>query len=105
MQVFRGFWEEELPDGRRVMHRPGDPVTLTDPAELARLTTLGVVGSEVRRVVPEPVAPVEEPAAPPAPEREKPWKTAKLEVWQEYARGVGVDPAGKSKAEIIAAVG
>lgn len=113
-QIFLSHYEQVLPDGRRVMRRPGDEAAdLAD--ELERLVRCGAVGDP--------------PAAPAAsrdvehdehdehtaddgastvgvPENEggRPRKTATLEVWQNYARSVGVDPAGMSKADLIAAV-
>lgn len=39
-----------------------------------------------------------------APEgMERPKKVANLETWQTYARSMGIDPKGMTKAEIIAA--
>ena len=46
-----------------------------------------------------------EPEEVPVGTSDRPLKTAKLEAWQAYARSVGVNVTGKSKAEIIAAVG
>lgn len=103
-KVFLSHWEERLPDGRWVMHRPGDEVTVTGDV-LARLESIGAVGE------PKP-APAPRPVAVPAAQEEagvstsdRPLKTAKLEAWQDYARSLGVSTTGKSKAEIIAAVG
>ena len=105
-KVFRGFWEEKLSDGRRTMHRPGDEVKVSGDV-LARLERLGVVVDEGKAQpapspVPEP-EPVGEESAPAT--AEKPWKTAKLDVWQDYARSQGVDPSGLSKQELIAKLG
>ncbi|MGX1598592.1 hypothetical protein ACWIDS_16200 [Dietzia maris] len=103
-KVFLSHWEERLPDGRWVMHRPGEEATVTGDV-LARLEGIGAVGD------PKP-APAPRPVAVPAAQEEsevstsdRPLKTAKLEAWQDYARSLGVSTTGKSKAEIIAAVG
>lgn len=105
--VFLTHWEERLPDGRWVMHRPGEEVAATGD-DLARLESRGIVGDPEPKPDPVPAPPAAEPSdqvEAPADTSERPLKTAKLEAWQEYARSVGVNVGEKSKAEIIAAVG
>lgn len=41
----------------------------------------------------------------PAKASGKPGRNSPAQVWKDYARSQGVDPDGKSKREIIAAVG
>lgn len=50
---------------------------------------------------PEADAPDEVDEAPEGVERPK--KVANLDTWQSYARSLGIDPKGMTKAEIIAA--
>ncbi|MCT2299752.1 hypothetical protein M3G04_02355 [Dietzia cinnamea] len=102
-KVFLSHWEERLPDGRWVMHRPGEEVAVTGDV-LARLESIGAVGEPTPAPAPQPVA-ATEPEEVPVGTSDRPLKTAKLEAWQAYARSVGVNVTGKSKAEIIAAVG
>ena len=106
-QIFLTHWEERLPDGRWVMHRPGEEAAL-DGEVLKSAVPRGIVGVPV--AAPAVAKPADEPArdvldSPAAEAPERPLKTAKLEAWQDYARTVGVDPGTLTKAELIAKIG
>lgn len=104
-KIFLTYWEERLPDGRWVMHRPGEEVTVTGDV-LAWLERTGSVGEPKPAPVPRPIAaPASSQVEAAVSTSDRPLKTAKLEAWQDYARTLGVSTTGKSKAEIIAAVG
>lgn len=77
-----------------------------DDATFDALSARGVL-----EVAPEPDPEPDDPSEPdPEPEPdevpegvERPKKVANLDTWQAYARSLGIDPKGMTKAEIIAA--
>lgn len=99
--ILRKHWRPVV-DGRVVRYTPGDHLDDDHPKRGWLLQHgIAVAGSET----PEP-DPVPDPEHAPDPEPEKdpkmPAKVAKLEAWQEYAKGRGVDPKGMKREEIIA---
>lgn len=104
-KIFLTYWEERLPGGRWVMHKPGEEVTVTGDV-LARLERIGTVGQSTPVPAPQPIAtPSTAQVEAAVSTSDRPLKTAKLESWQAYAQSIGVSTTGKSKAEIIAAIG
>lgn len=106
-------WWQRTDAGLRLRRR-GDELTVDGETE-AWLRTHGLAGepeAEEEAAEPEPEAepeaeeeagekaaePVEKPAR-----TQKPAKAAPVDEWRAYAKASGVDPAGLSKAEIIAA--
>lgn len=99
-------WWQRTDAGLRLRRR-GDELTVDAETE-AWLRKHGLAGEpKVEEKAPEPKPePVEEEPAEPAekPARaQKPAKAAPVDEWRAYAKASGVDPAGLSKAEIIAA--
>lgn len=102
-------WWQRTDAGLRLRRR-GDELTVDGETE-AWLRTHGLAGeseAEEKAAEPEPDAeekaeektaePIEKPAR-----AQKPAKAAPVDEWRAYAKSAGVDPAGLSKAEIIAA--
>ena len=102
-------WWQRTDSGLRLRRR-GDELTVDAETE-AWLRTHGLAGepeADEKADEPEPEAdekadekaaePVEKPAR-----AQKPAKAAPVDEWRAYAKASGVDPAGLSKAEIIAA--
>ena len=102
-------WWQRTDAGLRLRRR-GDELTVDAETE-AWLRTHGLAGepeADEKADEPEPEAdekadekaaePVEKPAR-----AQKPAKAAPVDEWRAYAKASGVDPAGLSKAEIIAA--
>lgn len=104
-------WWQRTEAGLRLRRR-GDELTVDAETE-AWLRTHGLAGEpeaeeKAAEPKPEPEAEekVEEEAAEPVekPARaQRPAKAAPVDEWRAYAKSAGVDPAGLSKAEIIAA--
>lgn len=102
-------WWQRTDSGLRLRRR-GDELTVDAETE-AWLRTHGLAGepeADEKADEPEPEADekAEEKAAEPVekPARaQKPAKAAPVDEWRAYAKASGVDPAGLSKAEIIAA--
>lgn len=100
-------WWQRTDAGLRLRRR-GDELTVDAETE-AWLRTHGLAGEpEAEEKAPEPETEekAEEKPAEPAekPVRaQKPAKAAPVDEWRAYAKSAGVDPAGLSKAEIIAA--
>ena len=118
-------WWQRTDIGLR-LHRRGDELTVDAETEAwLRKHRLAADADEVEvkeeAPKPEPVAekvaepepvekpePVAEKVAEPEPvekpvRAQKPAKAAPVDEWRAYAKSAGVDPAGLSKAEIIAA--
>lgn len=99
-------WWQRTDAGLRLRRRGGE---LTVDAETeAWLRTHGLAGepkAEEKAPEPKPEPVKEKPAEPvEKPARaQKPAKAAPVDEWRAYAKSAGVDPAGLSKAEIIAA--
>ena len=99
-------WWQRTDAGLRLRRR-GDELTVDAETE-SWLRKHGLAGeSEAKKAAPKP-APVEEAVAEPEPvekpvRTQKPAKAAPVDEWRAYAKSAGVDPAGLSKAEIIAA--
>lgn len=99
-------WWQRTDAGLRLRRR-GDELTVDAETE-AWLRKHGLAGepeAEEKAAEPKP-EPVEEKPSEPAekPVRaQKPAKAAPVDEWRAYAKASGVDPAGLSKAEIIAA--
>lgn len=102
-------WWQRTDAGLRLRRR-GDELTVDAETE-AWLRKHGLAGepeADEKAAEPEPEADgkaEEEPAEPvekPARDQ-KPAKAAPVDEWRAYAKASGVDPAGLSKAEIIAA--
>ena len=91
-------WWQRTDAGLRLRRR-GDELTVDAETE-AWLRTHGLAGEpEAEEKAEEKAAePVEKPAR-----AQKPAKAAPVDEWRAYAKSAGVDPAGLSKAEIIAA--
>ena len=91
-------WWQRTDAGLRLRRR-GDELTVDAETE-AWLRTHGLAGEpEAEEKAEEEAAePVEKPAR-----AQKPAKAAPVDEWRAYAKSAGVDPAGLSKAEIIAA--
>ena len=97
-------------------HQPGDTITVDEAtAEWLRRTGATASDSSIETApatAPEPVPEPEldtpdDPDPAPAPEApaktpERPRKTAPVATWRAYAEGLGIDPKGLTKAEIIA---
>lgn len=91
-------------------HQPGDTVDV-DEATAEWLRSTGALGGPeaaakpARRRVsrPEPDTPPTESTGAPSGAK-RPRKAAPVDEWRAYATASGIDPAGLSKAEIIAAV-
>lgn len=99
-------WWQRTDAGLRLRRR-GDELTVDAETE-AWLRKHGLAGEpEAKEKAAEPKPePVKEKPAEPAekPVRaQKPAKAAPVDEWRAYAKAAGVDPAGLSKAEIIAA--
>lgn len=99
-------WWQRTEAGLRLRRR-GDELTVDAETE-AWLRTHGLAGepeAEEKAAEPKPEPAKEEPAEPAEkPARaQKPAKAAPVDEWRAYAKASGVDPAGLSKAEIIAA--
>lgn len=98
----------------KAIRLPGHPlrargaVVDVDEATAARLRERGVLVDETAAPEPSPVK-VDPPVKDEKPEggveqAAKPAKSAKIELWQDYARANGLDPKGLSKQELIAAL-
>lgn len=100
----------------KAIRLPGHPlrargaVVDVDEAAAARLRERGVLVDESAAPEPAPVK-VDSPVKDEKPEgvdgveqAAKPAKSAKIELWQDYARANGLDPKGLSKQELIAAL-
>ena len=99
-------WWQRTDSGLRLRRR-GDELTVDAETE-AWLRKHGLAGEpEAKGKAPGPKSePVKEKPAEPVekPARaQKPAKAAPVDEWRAYAKSAGVDPAGLSKAEIIAA--
>ena len=99
-------WWQRTDSGLRLRRR-GDELTVDAETE-AWLRTHGLAGepkAEEKAPEPKPEPVKEKPAEPvEKPARaQKPAKAAPVDEWRAYAKSAGVDPAGLSKAEIIAA--
>ena len=99
-------WWQRTDAGLRLRRR-GDELTVDAETE-AWLRKHGLAGepkAEEKAAEPKPEPAKEEPAEPAEkPARaQKPAKAAPVDEWRAYAKSAGVDPAGLSKAEIIAA--
>lgn len=99
-------WWQRTDAGLRLRRR-GDELTVDAETEVW-LRKHGLAGEpEAKGKAPEPKPePVKEKPAEPVekPARaQKPAKAAPVDEWRAYAKSAGVDPAGLSKAEIIAA--
>ena len=99
-------WWQRTDAGLRLRRR-GDELTVDAETE-AWLRKHGLAGepkAEEKAAEPKPEPAKEEPAEPAEkPSRaQKPAKAAPVDEWRAYAKSAGVDPAGLSKAEIIAA--
>lgn len=104
-------WWQRTDAGLRLRRR-GDELTVDAETE-AWLRAHGLAGEpEAEEKAPEPKTEPEteekaeekpaEPAEKPV-RAQKPAKAAPVDEWRAYAKSAGVDPAGLSKAEIIAA--
>lgn len=100
----------------KAIRLPGHPlrargaVVDVDEATAARLRARGVLVDETAAPESVPVK-VDPPVKDEKPEgvdgveqSAKPAKSAKIELWQDYARANGFDPKGLSKQELIAAL-
>lgn len=100
-------WRHYQPDGHTT-HIKGDRIDLDDETATWLLDTGAAVdASTVTDLESEEVEPeVAEEASDTSDEEpdpvERPLKTARLEVWQDYARKMRVDPRDRTKAELIA---
>lgn len=102
-------WWQRTDAGLRLRRR-GDELTVDAETEAwLRKHRLAADADEVKveEEAPKP-EPVEEKVAEPEPvekpvRAQKPAKAAPVDEWRAYAKSAGVDPAGLSKAEIIAA--
>ena len=103
-------WWQRTDAGLRLRRR-GDELTVDAETEAwlrkHRLAAdVDEVKAEEEAPKPKPEPEAEEKAAEPVekPARaQKPAKAAPVDEWRAYAKSAGVDPAGLSKAEIIAA--
>lgn len=100
----------------KAIRLPGQPLRArgavidVDEATAERLRARGVLVDETAAPEPAPVK-VDPPVKDEKPEgvdgveqAAKPAKSAKIELWQDYARANGLDPKGLSKQELIAAL-
>ena len=100
----------------KAIRLPGHPLRArgavidVDEATAERLRARGVLVDETAAPEPAPVK-VDSPVKDEKPEgvdgveqAAKPAKSAKIELWQDYARANGLDPKGLSKQELIAAL-
>lgn len=104
-------WWQRTDAGLRLRRR-GDELTVDDETE-AWLRKHGLAvepEAEEKAAEPKPEPEAEEKAEEKAAEpvekparAQKPAKAAPVDEWRAYAKASGVDPAGLSKAEIIAA--
>ena len=100
-------WWQRTDAGLRLRRR-GDELTVDAETE-AWLRKHGIAGdaseAEAKEKAPEPAAEEVEQVAPAEkPSRaQKPAKAAPVDEWRAYAKSLGIDPSGLSKAEIIAA--
>lgn len=104
-------WWQRTDAGLRLRRR-GDELTVDAETE-AWLRKHGIAGDADKETASLPKAkPAEAPqkqeeqAAEEASGRanaDKPAKAAPVDEWRAYAKGLGIDPSGLSKAEIIAA--
>lgn len=99
-------WWQRTDAGLRLRRR-GDELTVDAETE-AWLRKHGLAGepeAKEKAAKPKPEPAKEKPAEPAEkPVRaQKPAKAAPVDEWRAYAKSAGVDPAGLSKAEIIAA--
>lgn len=101
-------WWQRTDAGLRLRRR-GDELTVDAETEAwLRKHKLAADADEVKAAkVAEPEPAVEQVAEPEPVEKparaQRPAKAAPVDEWRAYAKTAGVDPAGLSKAEIIAA--
>lgn len=105
LEDYMAFVDQATRDGVRVKAYGGLEVEVPDDYTLPRGVTSGMADAEVGDQAAE---------TPPLPEPETVAETAAVEPplrsetkdeWADYARAVGVDPTGMTKAEIIKATG
>lgn len=105
-----GFVNEAISAGVRVKIRSGLEVEVPDGYERGKTSEQLTAEAEVEpepepeaEATPEP-EPVAEVAEPEPDEPTKPNKTDDKPTWETYARSLGIDIEGMTKAEIIKAI-